>query len=178
MYRSNKTRSVIVEDDVGLALEATLAALNSLIGEVQADPTTNTLLDRLKGLLTGIVLAGGSATIGGIIEQATPVITPATGAGAISTSYAPSAAFWLDSITVHFSAAPTTSQDLTVTLNASDGGAYDTILFSEDPSATSATDIFFAPESPLLCESGDAIDVAFTGTDGATFGLRIVTRLA
>lgn len=34
------------------------------IGEVQASPTANTVLDRLKALLTGIVLAAGSARIG------------------------------------------------------------------------------------------------------------------
>jgi hypothetical protein len=39
-------------------------ALQALIGEVQASPTSNTLLDRLKALLTGIVLAAGSNAIG------------------------------------------------------------------------------------------------------------------
>lgn len=38
--------------------------LNSRIGEVQASPTANTVLDRLKALLTGIVLAAGSNLIG------------------------------------------------------------------------------------------------------------------
>jgi hypothetical protein len=43
---------------------ATDAALTGRIGEVQASPTANTLLDRLKALLTGIVLAAGSNAIG------------------------------------------------------------------------------------------------------------------
>lgn len=34
------------------------------IGEVQASPTANTVLDRLKALLTGIVIATGSNVIG------------------------------------------------------------------------------------------------------------------
>jgi len=34
------------------------------IGEVQASPTANTILDRLKALLTGIVLAAGTNNIG------------------------------------------------------------------------------------------------------------------
>lgn len=117
-------------------------------------------------------------TIKNLGENVSPVVTNALGTGAISTSYAPSAAFWLESVTTHFSSAPTTSQDLTVTLNANDAVEYDTVLSSEDPSATSATDIFYGPESPILCESGDAIDVAYTNTDGVTYGLRIVTRLA
>ncbi len=38
--------------------------LAALIGEVQASPTSNTILDRLKDLLTEISLASGSNTIG------------------------------------------------------------------------------------------------------------------
>ena len=46
--------------------------LEALIGEVQASPTANTVLDRLKALLTGIVLSAGTALIGKVsIDQAT-----------------------------------------------------------------------------------------------------------
>lgn len=46
------------------------------LGEVQASPTANTVLDRLKALLTGIVLAAGSAIIGKVgIDQTTPGTT-------------------------------------------------------------------------------------------------------
>lgn len=38
--------------------------LVSRLGEVQASPTSNTLLDRVKALLTGIVLAAGTNRIG------------------------------------------------------------------------------------------------------------------
>lgn len=41
-----------------------LASLETKIGEVQASPTANTVLDRLKALLTGIVLAAGDNLIG------------------------------------------------------------------------------------------------------------------
>jgi hypothetical protein len=105
----------------------------------------------------------------------TVTVTNATGSGALSTSTALSAAFRLTSVTVNFNAAPTTSENLTVTVNANDGAAYDTVLFSVDPSATSATDIVFIPDNDLVFESGDEIDVAFTNTDANTFGLRIVT---
>jgi hypothetical protein len=40
------------------------ATFTGRIGEVQASPTANTLLARLKDLLTGIVLAAGANTIG------------------------------------------------------------------------------------------------------------------
>lgn len=47
-----------------------------VMGEVQASPTANTVLDRLKALLTGIVIATGSAIIGRVgIDQTTPGTT-------------------------------------------------------------------------------------------------------
>lgn len=53
-----------------------LASLVSAVGEVQGSPTSNTILDRLKALLTGTVLAAGSAIIGKVgIDQTTPGTT-------------------------------------------------------------------------------------------------------
>lgn len=55
---------------------ATDDPLLALIGEVQASPTANTVLDRLKALLTGTSLAAGSAVIGKVgIDQTTPGTT-------------------------------------------------------------------------------------------------------
>lgn len=52
------------------------ASTSAQIGEVQASPTANTVLDRLKALLTGIVLSAGSAIIGKVgIDQTTPGLT-------------------------------------------------------------------------------------------------------
>ena len=49
------------------------AATSAQIGEVQASPTANTLLDRVKALLTGIVLASGANVIGKAgIDQTSP----------------------------------------------------------------------------------------------------------
>lgn len=63
----------------GVATEATLATrladatFTGRIGEVQAIPTANTVLARLKDLLSGIVLAAGANTIGGVnIASAIP----------------------------------------------------------------------------------------------------------
>lgn len=56
----------------GGATEAKQDTLLTRVGEVQASPTANTVLDRLKALLTGIVLAAGSAIIGKVgIDQTT-----------------------------------------------------------------------------------------------------------
>ena len=102
-------------------------------------------------------------------------VTNATGAGAIATTTAVSANWKLDHISVHLSAAPTTSQDLSISIDANDGAAYDTILLKQDLSASSATDIVYKnPLGDLILESGDEIKVAYTNTDGVTYGLRVV----
>lgn len=106
-----------------------------------------------------------------------PVVTPATGTGAIAATTAIADNFKLNSVTVHFDVAPVSVEDLTITLDAHDGGAYDTVLCRVDPSATSATDIVFIPEEELKFEAGDEIVVAFTNTDLRTYGLRIVTEV-
>jgi hypothetical protein len=60
-----------------------LASVDTKIGEVQASPTANTLLDRLKALLTGIVLAAGANIIGKVgIDQTTPGTTDKVTVGA------------------------------------------------------------------------------------------------
>jgi hypothetical protein len=56
----------------------TLYDLSSLIGEVQASPTANTLLARLKDILSLVVLAAGTNIIGKVgIDQTTPGTTNA-----------------------------------------------------------------------------------------------------
>jgi hypothetical protein len=112
-----------------------------------------------------------------VTDSTKPAVTNATGVGAISTTTSVSDNFRLVCVTCHLSAAPTTSENFVVTLDANDGASYDTVLFSVDPSATSATDIVYIPDKELLFENGDEISVSFTNTDGATFGLRIVTQV-
>lgn len=51
----------------------TFAQLQSLMGEVQANPTQYTLLDRVKALLTGIVLAAGENHFGEVGGKATVI---------------------------------------------------------------------------------------------------------
>lgn len=124
-------------------------------------------------------LPAGTNNIGKIEILASPVLTNATGTSAIATSYAPSADFYLDSVTLHLSAAGTTAENFTVTLNANDGSAYDTVLVKQDLSVGSTVDLVYVPEDgPMLFESGDAIDVAWANTESRTYGLRIMARLA
>lgn len=111
-------------------------------------------------------------------NAATPVVTVATGSGAVAMSYAPGVAFWLDNVTVHFSVAPTTAGKMNVTMGAADGAVYDVVLLSIDPSATAATDICHIPIHPHLCGAGDQIRVEYANADSVTYGVRIVTREA
>ena len=161
---------------------------------VSANSTLSTKLDIKQSELRDAICGTGTGTnnlstlqasvddikttVAAIREsRPTPVVTAGTGDEAIAVSYAPGKSFWLDAVTVHFSAAPTTAGDLTVTLDAGDGAAYDTVLFRVDPSTDGgATDIVFTPTVPILCVVGDAIAVAYANTDGVTYGVRVVAR--
>ena len=97
----------------------------------------------------------------------------ATGAAAIAASFAAARPAQLISVTVKYSAAPTTSESLTVTKNANEGAAYDVVLLSTDPASSAATSIVYQPDQPLWLEPGDSIDVAYTNTDTRTYGVLI-----
>ena len=149
-------------------LDITLSALkDAILGTNTKDfSTLQTTVDAIKTAVDAIQAF-----------RTTPVVTTGTGNGAIAVSYAPNKVFYLDVVTVHLSAAPTTAGDLTVTLDAADGAAYDTVLFRIDPSADAgATDIVFSPLVPIPCAGGDAIVVAYANANGVTHGTRIVAR--
>lgn len=119
----------------------------------------------------------GNPTYGLYVMATHPVNkTSATGTGAITASHAVTGNERVLSVTLHFNTAPTTSQSFTITLDANDGASYDTLLFSIDPSASSITDLVWFPDGDLVCEDGDAIDLAYTNTDGRTYGVQITTE--
>jgi hypothetical protein len=97
---------------------------------------------------------------------------PATGNAAINFSAVVPAgqAYQLISLSVLFSAAPTTSEDLTVTFNSHYGAVYDVLLYTVDPSAGATTDIFWQPDEEIDLVGGDAVDVAYANTDTNTYG--------
>ena len=105
-----------------------------------------------------------------------PVVTPATGIGAISLRHTPAAAFWLESVTLHLNAAGTTSENFSIWLDANDGTPYDTVLLAQDLSAGSVVNLLWQPDNPLACEPGDAIVVTWPNSEGRIYGVRIVTR--
>lgn len=101
-----------------------------------------------------------------------------TGNGSISASIAVPAGrnYSIHSVTLKLSAAPTTSEDLTVEMNASAGSSYDTLLYSVDLAAASTTDLVWPGEtnaSPVTLSGGDNLSIEYANTDARTYGLQI-----
>ena len=99
----------------------------------------------------------------------------ATGGNAIAASMSVpvGATYRIISVSLNLNAAPTTSENYTITLDANAGAAYDLLLYSLDLSTSSTTDVLWQPDQPLYLEGGDAIDVAYANTDTGTYGVQI-----
>ena len=98
--------------------------------------------------------------------------------GAIADSIAPGVPFQLLGFELAINTAPATSEDFTVTKNAGVDAAYDTVLYSNDLSDGSVTDIIYYFDVPIKCHNkDDAIDFAYTNTDDRTYGLTVYWRL-
>ena len=79
----------------------------------------------------------------------------------------------LEAVLIHWSAAPTTSEDIVVTLNSALGSDYDTVIYRLDPSTDSTVDVLLTEiELPLF--RGDAIDVDYANSDGRTVTVQIM----
>jgi hypothetical protein len=82
----------------------------------------------------------------------------------------------LMSLTLNLSAAPTTSENLTVTLDAHAGAIYDTLLYSIDLAAAATTDLVWQPDPELLLEGDDVIRVVWTNTDTRNYGAQLTMK--
>ncbi len=87
---------------------------------------------------------------------------------------------YLVSVTLHLSAAPTTSEAFTITKKPYDVATlgtteYDTIVLSEDLSVGAVDDLVFTPTKPPLIIKGDVFSIAYPNTDTGTYGLEIIT---
>jgi microcystin degradation protein MlrC len=94
----------------------------------------------------------------------------ATGNVAIAKTVTPSQAAALDSIILHLSAAGGAG-NLTVTLDAAAGAAYDTVLLTQD--MTLVTDLLWQPDRPIELDNGDSVVVAWANAAGRTYGLTV-----
>jgi hypothetical protein len=97
--------------------------------------------------------------------------TSATGLAAISLAIAPSYRFRLRAISLHLSAAPTTSENLTVTLNSALGSAYNCVLYKRDLTVGSLTDLYVEFGDNFTFEYNESVTVAWTNTDTKTYGI-------
>lgn len=102
----------------------------------------------------------------------------ATGSGGINETYiAPAGRHQqLVSVSLHLSAAPTASENLTITLDSEAGAEYDTVLYKVDPASTSMTDLFWRPDDPTYLWPGDAVDVAWANSNNRTWGMVVTVR--
>jgi hypothetical protein len=79
--------------------------------------------------------------------------------------------------TLKMGAAPTTSENYTITVNANAGAAFDTQIYSLDLSTGSTTDNIWFPDGyPLYLEGGDALDIAYANTDANTYASQITVE--
>lgn len=95
----------------------------------------------------------------------------ATGAAAIASTLEPGQSFQLEEMRLHLSAAGGAA-NLTVTLDANAGAAYDTVLFTQV--MTTVTDLHWQPERPINFSTGDKLIVAWDNASARTYGLEVV----
>lgn len=79
----------------------------------------------------------------------------------------------LKALTIHWDAAPTTSENIVITLDSSLGAQYDTVIYMLDPSADSTTDVLLT-DINMPIYPGDAVRVTFANTDANTIGIMIL----
>jgi len=96
--------------------------------------------------------------------------TNATGAVAINTTIAPGRAFALESVSVHLNGAGGAG-NLTVTVDAAAGAAYDVVLLTQD--MTSVVNMHWQPERPIELSNGDKVVVAWANAGTKTYGLTV-----
>lgn len=94
--------------------------------------------------------------------------------GAIAHTFGPAtSSMYLKELRVHVSAAPTTSENFTLTLRSADGAEHDLVVYKIDLAAASTTDVFNNDLDVLLL-TGDEIEVTYTNTDGRTIGVQLI----
>ena len=100
-------------------------------------------------------------------------VNTSTGSSAILTTVSPGADFALESISLHLSAAGGAG-NLTVTIDAAAGAAYDVALPTQD--MTSIANLFWQPERPIELSKDDKVVVAWANASGRTYGLIVRYR--
>jgi hypothetical protein len=79
----------------------------------------------------------------------------------------------LNWVSLKLSAAASTSENVTITLDSGNGAAYDVVLVAFDPSVIGGTSFVWIPDYVLTLGAGDKIVVTYTNTDTRTYGLQV-----
>ena len=76
----------------------------------------------------------------------------------------------LESVKLHLSAAGGVG-NFTITIDANAGSTYDVIIFTQD--MTTATDVVWIPERPIILRNGDKLLFAYTNANNRAYGLEV-----
>lgn len=82
----------------------------------------------------------------------------------------------MEQLTAHWSAVPTTSQNIVLTKDATAGAVYDTVLRSIDPSTAGENTTDIVCIIPFRFTKGDIVKVTYANTDNRTVGVEIMLR--
>lgn len=80
------------------------------------------------------------------------------------------------SVSLHLSAAPTTSENFTITLDSGQGPEYDTLLYSLNLSTGSTVNLVWQPDAPFYLFDHDAVDVKYANTDAGVYGVTLLCK--
>ena len=72
------------------------------------------------------------------------------------------------------SAARSGAENLTVTVNADRGSAWDTTLYTKDMDGV--VDLVYYPDLPIILSAADVLDLAWANADTLTYGLKVLAR--
>lgn len=176
-----------VTETTNHSVKSTLQAGTNVAGKIRlvtatGDEITDDTADAVKALLK---TPAGDSPIDDTLdavqtkERESIVETPFTGTGNLvvgTNKIAPGAAFELEEVDLHLSAAPTTgTQNLVITRDDGNGSAYDRVILTIDLVVNAVTDLSVKPA--MKCKSTDVITVAWTNTDGRTYGLEFKHKL-
>ncbi len=103
------------------------------------------------------------------------VLTASTAAVSFATN--PSGVYRLLRVEAKMDAAATATENFTITIDAGDGGAYDSLLYSVAASTLSAPNVAQAFGIGYEYEADDDVDVAFTNSEANTVSVRVVYEL-
>lgn len=109
-------------------------------------------------------------------ERSTSKNATSVSTGALSFNSSQASTNKLVSVTVRWSSAPTTNENLQVEYQPVEGGSYNTLLVNFDPAPTSATTLVFIPDEEFLLSPSDIVNVSYTNTDSLAVGGIVITE--